>query len=72
MSIYKYIANRFLNLGPESSDWAKTFPPEYHTGYLAFKREVLETLHLEDNKDDFVFDTRCVCSVTKPATVLLK
>jgi glycosyltransferase involved in cell wall biosynthesis len=54
MPLYKYIANRFLTfienliLGVKLS--------EYHTGYRAFKREVLETLPLEENSNDFVFD----------------
>ncbi len=54
MPLYKYIANRLLTfvenvmLGEKLS--------EYHTGYRAFSRNVLETLPLEENSDDFVFD----------------
>jgi len=54
MPLYKYIANRFLTavenvlLGIKLS--------EYHTGYRAFSRKVLETLPLNENSDDFVFD----------------
>ncbi len=54
MPLYKYVANRFLTafenlvLGVKLS--------EYHTGYRAFSRKVLETLPLEKNSDDFVFD----------------
>jgi hypothetical protein len=54
MPLYKYIANRFLTaienmvLGVKLS--------EYHTGFRAFTREVLEALPLEENSDDFVFD----------------
>ena len=54
MPLYKYIANRFLTfienllLGIKLS--------EYHTGFRAFNRKVLETLPLEENSDDFVFD----------------
>jgi len=54
MPYWKYVANRFLTafenilLGIKLS--------EYHTGYRAFSRQVLETLPLEENDDDFVFD----------------
>jgi len=56
MPIYKYVSNRLLTaiqnvlLGQKLS--------EYHTGYRAFRREVLETLPLEQNSDDFVFDNQ--------------
>ncbi|MFL6451846.1 MAG: glycosyltransferase family 2 protein [Bryobacteraceae bacterium] len=54
MPLYKYVFNRFLTafenifLGVKLS--------EYHTGYRAFSRQVLETLPIEKNSDDFVFD----------------
>ncbi len=54
MPLYKYVANRFLTafqnlfLGVKLS--------EYHTGFRAFNRQVLETLPLLENSDDFVFD----------------
>jgi hypothetical protein len=54
MPFYKYVANRFLTafenlfLGIKLS--------EYHTGYRAFSRDVLTTLPLLENSDDFVFD----------------
>jgi glycosyltransferase involved in cell wall biosynthesis len=56
MPLYKYISNRSLTavenvlLGVKLS--------EYHTGYRAFSREVLQTLPLEENSDDFVFDNQ--------------
>jgi glycosyltransferase involved in cell wall biosynthesis len=56
MPMYKYVANRFLTftenvlLGEKLS--------EYHTGFRAFSRRVLETLPLEENDDDFVFDNQ--------------
>lgn len=56
MPLYKYVANRFLTalqnllLGARLS--------EYHTGFRAFSRKVLETLPLEENSDDFVFDNQ--------------
>jgi glycosyltransferase involved in cell wall biosynthesis len=54
MPFYKYVANRLLTafenlfLGIKLS--------EYHTGYRAFSRDVLTTLPLLENSDDFVFD----------------
>lgn len=54
MPLYKYIANRFLTLFENLLLGVKL--SEYHTGYRAFSHEVLETLPLEENSDDFVFD----------------
>jgi glycosyltransferase involved in cell wall biosynthesis len=54
MPLYKYVSNRFLTLVQNLLIGQKL--SEYHTGYRAFKREVLETLRLESNKDDFIFD----------------
>ncbi len=54
MPLYKYIANRFLTFLENVVLGAKL--SEYHTGYRAFTREVLERLPLEENSDDFVFD----------------
>ncbi|MBU1062384.1 MAG: glycosyltransferase family 2 protein, partial [Candidatus Omnitrophica bacterium] len=56
MPLYKYIANRILTfienllLGQKIS--------EYHTGYRAFSKEILLTLPLSNNSDDFVFDNQ--------------
>jgi len=58
MPLYKYIANRFLTafqnlfLGIKLS--------EYHTGFRAFSKELLETLPLLENSDDFVFDNQMI------------
>jgi glycosyltransferase involved in cell wall biosynthesis len=54
MPLYKYIANRFLTLVENLALGVKL--SEYHTGFRAFSRRVLETLPLEANSDDFVFD----------------
>jgi glycosyltransferase involved in cell wall biosynthesis len=54
MPLYKYVANRFLTLVENLALGAKL--SEYHTGFRAFSRGVLETLPLEANSDDFVFD----------------
>jgi len=56
MPIYKYVANRILTVSQNLVVGAKL--SEYHTGYRAFTREVLETLPLEENDDDFVFDNQ--------------
>lgn len=55
MPLYKYVANRFLTLVENIALGVKL--SEYHTGFRAFTREVLETLPLEENSDDFVFDS---------------
>ena len=58
MPLYKYVANRLLTafqnlfLGVKLS--------EYHTGFRAFSRELLETLPLLENSDDFVFDNQMI------------
>lgn len=54
MPLYKYVANRFLTLLENLVLGIKL--SEYHTGYRAFDRKVLETLPLEENSEDFVFD----------------
>lgn len=56
MPLYKYIANRLLTLFENLMLGIKL--SEYHTGYRAFSRKVLETLPLEENSDDFVFDNQ--------------
>jgi glycosyltransferase involved in cell wall biosynthesis len=56
MPLYKYFANRVLTATENLLIGAKL--SEYHTGYRAFSRRVLETLPLEENDDDFVFDNQ--------------
>jgi glycosyltransferase involved in cell wall biosynthesis len=56
MPRYKYIFNRMLTLVQNILLNFKL--SEYHTGFRAFTREVLETLPLEANSDDFVFDNQ--------------
>jgi len=56
MPLYKYISNRVLTGIENLVTGAKL--SEYHTGYRAFSRELLETLPLEENSDDFVFDSQ--------------
>ncbi len=56
MPVWKYIANRFLTLFENMLLGAKL--SEYHTGYRAFSRAVLQDLPLLENSDDFVFDNQ--------------
>src|SRR6267142_1540156 len=56
MPIWKYAANRFLTAAENLLLGYKL--AEYHTGYRAFSRRLLETLPLEENSDDFVFDNQ--------------
>ena len=56
MPFYKYISNRFLTFFENLMLGLKL--SEYHTGYRAFSRQVLETLPLPENSDDFVFDNQ--------------
>ena len=54
MPWWKYVSNRLLTLTENILLGAKL--SEYHTGYRAFARKLLEKLPLEKNSDDFVFD----------------
>ncbi len=61
MPIWKYVSNRVLTLAENLLLGAKL--SEYHTGYRAFSREILEKLHLEGNSDDFVFDNEMLAQI---------
>ena len=61
MPRYKYAANRFLTATQNALAGAKL--SEYHTGYRAFTREVLEALPLLENSDDFVFDNQMLAQI---------
>ena len=61
MPLYKYISNRFLTAAQNLLLRQKL--SEYHTGYRAFSRGVLEALPLEENTDDFVFDNEMLSQV---------
>lgn len=61
MPWWKYISNRFLT-------WVENFTfglnlSEYHTGYRAFRREVLESVNLETNSDQFIFDQEILAQI---------
>lgn len=61
MPLWKYFANRVLTLIENLCFGAKI--SEYHTGYRAFSRELLEKLPLEGNSNDFVFDNEMLGQV---------
>ena len=61
MPVWKYIANRFLTFVENILIGAKL--SEYHTGYRAFSRELLERLPLDENSDDFVFDNQILAQI---------
>ncbi len=61
MPVYKYVANRFLTAFQNLLIGQKL--SEYHTGYRAFSRQVLESLPLEENTNDFLFDNEVLAQV---------
>jgi glycosyltransferase involved in cell wall biosynthesis len=61
MPLYKYVSNRFLTLAQNLLLNYKL--SEYHTGFRAFRREVLESLPLHENSDDFVFDNQMLAQI---------
>jgi uncharacterized radical SAM superfamily protein len=61
MPLWKYVANRFLTFGENVLLGAKL--SEYHTGFRAFSRQLLERLPIEGNSDDFVFDNQMLAQI---------
>ena len=61
MPIYKYIANRILTLSQNILMNQKL--SEYHTGYRAFSKEVLESINYNINSNDFVFDNQMLAQI---------
>jgi len=61
MPVWKYVANRILTLIENLLLGAKL--SEYHTGYRAFSREVLERVRWEGNSDDFLFDNQILAQI---------
>ncbi|MCF6185649.1 MAG: glycosyltransferase family 2 protein [Bacteroidales bacterium] len=61
MPWYKYIANRFLTLFQNILMNQKL--SEYHTGYRAFSKEVLESINYNINSDDFIFDNQMLAQI---------
>lgn len=61
MPLYKYIANRFLTLFQNIMLNQKL--SEYHTGYRAYHKDVLEKINYSKNSDDFIFDNEMVAQI---------
>ena len=61
MPVWKYVANRFLTLIENMLIGAKL--SEYHTGYRAFSRELLQQIPIHENSDDFIFDNQMLAQV---------
>ncbi|MCH8905398.1 MAG: glycosyltransferase family 2 protein, partial [Bacteroidetes bacterium] len=61
MPYYKYIANRLLTLSQNILLREKL--SEYHTGYRAFSREVLQNINFNANKNGFVFDNQMLSQI---------
>src|SRR6516165_7023968 len=61
MPLWKYVSNRWLTFVENILLGAKL--SEYHTGYRAFSRELLQKLHLDNNSDDFVFDNQMLAQI---------
>ena len=61
MPFYKYVANRFLTLSQNILMWQKL--SEYHTGYRAFSKEVLQKINFAANSNDFVFDNQMLAQI---------
>lgn len=58
MPFYKYMANRFLTFTQNLLINEKL--SEYHTGYRAYSRVILEKVNFDENSDDFVFDNEFI------------
>jgi len=61
MPMYKYIANRFLTAFQNILIGQKL--SEYHTGYRAFSKEILVSIPMHNNSDDFVFDNQMLSQI---------
>lgn len=61
MPLYKYIANRFLTFTQNVLMNQKL--SEYHTGYRAFDKEVLQKVNFDKNSDDFIFDNEMIAQI---------
>lgn len=61
MPLYKYVFNRMLTLTQNILLGEKL--SEYHTGYRAFSKEVIQSINLEANSDDFVFDNQMLAQI---------
>ncbi|MCD9856715.1 glycosyltransferase family 2 protein [Epilithonimonas sp. JDS] len=63
MPLYKYFANRILTFIQNILINQKL--SEYHSGYRAYERKVLEEIDFESNSDDFIFDNQVIIQIFK-------
>jgi glycosyltransferase involved in cell wall biosynthesis len=68
MPLWRYVSNRFLTIFQNILVGAKL--SEYHTGYRAYSRELLESIPYKTNSDDFVFDNQILMQVLKKGYVM--
>ena len=68
MPVYKYICNRFLTFTENLFLGLKL--SEYHTGYRAFSRELLEMLDFSNHSDDFIFDNEMLAQIAWTGAVI--
>lgn len=61
MPVYKYVSNRFLTAFQNILLSYKL--SEYHTGYRAYSRQLLEVIPFHNNSDDFVFDNQMLAQI---------
>lgn len=61
MPLYKYIANRCLTFAQNVLMGQKL--SEYHTGYRAFNKQVLQSINYQNNSDDFIFDNEIIAQI---------
>lgn len=61
MPWYKYVANRFLTLF--QNIFMRQKLSEYHSGYRAYNRQVLESIPYNENSDDFIFDNQFLAQI---------
>lgn len=61
MPFWKYVINRFLTAMENLIIGAGL--SEYHTGYRAFSRKLLENIHLDSNSNDFIFDNEIILQI---------
>ena len=61
MPLWKYVSNRFLTAFQNLLLGAKL--SEYHSGYRAYSRELLQAINFEENSDDFVFDAQMLAQI---------
>lgn len=61
MPLYKYVANRILTFVQNLFVGAKL--SEYHTGYRAFSKEIIQSINFEENSDNFVFDNQMLSQI---------